>query len=246
MRIGVDEAGRGPAIGPLVVAAFAAPSAEIDSLLALGVDDSKALSRSQRLRVETALTAGAEAGRWSYGIVEASAERIDRAMSVQSLNDLEVVLFAEAISSIDGGLEGTVSKVLALDACDTDAERFGRRVQARLDDRWSDWHVDSQHGMDARDVIVGAASIIAKVSRDAAIERLSESLGFSVGSGYPSDPATVSAIERLVMDEAPHPALRWRWAPVRRAWRLRHHCAAPDRPAPEDGRIGDQATLDRF
>ena len=49
--IGVDEAGRGPVIGPLVVAALAIPPDDIEKLSKLQVKDSKELSPNERLRI---------------------------------------------------------------------------------------------------------------------------------------------------------------------------------------------------
>ena len=49
--IGVDEAGRGPVIGPLVVAALAIPLDDIEILSKLNVKDSKDISPNERLRI---------------------------------------------------------------------------------------------------------------------------------------------------------------------------------------------------
>ena len=46
--IGVDEAGRGPAIGPLVVCALSIPIGDRGILTEIGVDDSKNLTRLKR------------------------------------------------------------------------------------------------------------------------------------------------------------------------------------------------------
>ncbi len=276
MRIGVDEAGRGPAIGPLVVCAFRTSISNLRLLAEIGVDDSKLLTHKQRNHFAKQLKSGSEQGLWSFNIVVAAAERIDRVMAVENLNDLEVTLFAEAISGLneklvdeaisnpsnqDGksGSEKTIGLtrksvetsdetigVLSLDACDVDEARFGNRVFALLQPRYKGWEVESKHGMDALDIVVGAASILAKVKRDEIIQEITAEIGFDIGSGYPSDPKTIAAIPKLIEGSTPHHQCRWRWKTIRRAWQERHGVQPPDRPPPDDGRIGSQTTLDFF
>ena len=47
-RIGIDEAGRGPVIGPLVVGALRVPAVDLPLLHEAGITDSKLLSKSRR------------------------------------------------------------------------------------------------------------------------------------------------------------------------------------------------------
>jgi ribonuclease HII len=289
MRIGVDEAGRGPAIGPLVVCAFQTPISQLERLAEIGVDDSKQLTPIQRKTIANNLTIDAEKGLWSFNIIVANAERIDRIMAIENLNDLEVTLFAEAISGLidkhtneskstnsdpDDLAEpvnhtaqkirarndeqkagrGSESKqfsdetfgVISLDACDVNEARFGNRVFALLQPDWRKWKVESKHGMDAVDIVVGAASILAKVKRDEIIKEIATEIGFDIGSGYPSDPKTIAAIPRLMGGATPHDQCRWRWKTIRRAWREKHGGQPPDRPPPDDSQIGGQTTLDFF
>jgi ribonuclease HII len=97
------------------------------------------------------------------------------------MNTLTVDAHGQALAGVArDSLAGTV------DAGDTDAERFGRRVADRVK---PDVTVDAARRADESDPLVGAASIIAKVERDAHVARLAETYG-EVGSGYPSDPTT--------------------------------------------------------
>ena len=82
---------------------------------------------------------------------------------------------------------------------------------------WPDSTITSEHKADETDPFVGMASILAKEKRDDCIREISEQLGFSVGSGYPSDPNTKKIIPQLLLD-SPHPQLRWSWATVEREW----------------------------
>jgi len=197
-HIGVDEAGRGPAIGPLVVSALNIPERDRSILRDLGVDDSKNLSKKNRLRLYKEILAYTESLDWTIGLVICDARRIDEWMDDGSLNSLEVLLFSEAIADAakpEGNLE------VFLDACDVDEERFGRMVSETLGGRWHDCKIYSEHKMDSRDEVVAAASIIAKVNRDSAMEELSQELNIDLGSGYPSDPKTREALETLCEEE---------------------------------------------
>jgi ribonuclease HII len=195
MRIGVDEAGRGPVIGPLVVCAFASTSNS--ELAELGVRDSKDLSKKRREEIYTTLV------KMPYNIVICSPERID---CHQNLNDLEVELFAEALSVMPLG-------ETMLDACDVNAERFARNVSQK-----SGRECMAEHGADSNHLEVGAASIIAKVTRDRAIDELSKEIGIDLGSGYPSDPKTKAAVKILVQGDTPHDCMRWSWKTTSDAW----------------------------
>ena len=195
MNIGVDEAGRGPVIGPLVVCAFASTSQS--QLRELGVKDSKDLSKKKREELFAILK------EMPHNVVVCSPERIDIS---ENLNNLEVELFAEALSIMPEG-------EIMLDACDVNAERFAKNVS-----RLSDKFCHAEHKADENHPEVSAASIIAKVTRDRLIAEISNELGFDIGSGYPSDPKTKAAVIELVKGETPHDCLRCSWKTVENAW----------------------------
>lgn len=225
--IGVDEAGRGPVIGPLIVGAFMAPAEDGTFLRELGVEDSKCLNKKQREQVAQKLRLHAQERGWQWTVVELSPDRIDAAVAVNGLNLLEAEGFGECIASLwtnEHPLE------LHLDACDVDAVRFGTRVGQALQaleheaDRIRSWH-----GADEESPHVAAASILAKTTRDAWMAKFSEAVGFQAGSGYPSDPATKKALPLLLQGATPHPDLRWSWATTKRAWEDLHGTKAPVR-----------------
>ena len=171
MRFGVDEAGKGPVLGSMFAAAVRADPAALPD----GVGDSKNIKPERRERLAKEIRELADA----VGIAEISVERIDA--NETDMNTLTVKGQAEALSVVAReGLSGTV------DAGDTDAARFGRRVADAVD---ADVAVTAEHGADETDSLVGAASIIAKVARDTHVAELAAEYG-DVGSGYPSDPTT--------------------------------------------------------
>ena len=161
MKIGVDEAGRGSVIGPLVVCAFASISQT--HLKGLGVKDSEDLSKKKRDELFDILS------EMPHNVVICSPERIDNSLN---LNDLEVDLFAEALAIMPEG-------EIMLDACDVNADRFARNVSSK-----SNLNCIAEHKADENHPEVSAASIIAKVTRDRAVEQLSEEMGIDLAKNW--------------------------------------------------------------
>ncbi|HTT16625.1 MAG TPA: ribonuclease HII [Thermoplasmata archaeon] len=200
--VGIDEAGRGAWIGPLVVGAVAVPREASAGVAATGARDSKTLSPVRREEVLARLERCA-----SLRALEAEPAEIDRHVAGHRLNELEARLF--------GRLAREFAPAEArVDACDANARRFGASVAHHAGPHVV---VLSRHRADALDPLVGAASIVAKVRRDRAIRDLAAALGEEVGSGYPSDPVTVAFVRRYVRRaDARPPWLRSSWATTRR------------------------------
>ncbi|RJT00383.1 ribonuclease HII [Halococcus sp. IIIV-5B] len=188
MRFGVDEAGRGPVLGSLFVACVRADPA----VLPEAIDDSKRLPPARREALATDLHGD---DRVSTAVVEVTASEIDDPET--DINALTITAAAGAIDeAVEDGLAGIV------DACDTDAARFGRRVTAATD---ANVAVTAEHGADENHALAGAASIVAKVARDAHIDRLAEEYGL-MGSGYPSDPNTREFLREYVREHGELPS----------------------------------------
>lgn len=178
---GVDEAGRGPVIGPLVVAAVVTD--DVASIEGLGVKDSKVLSPIRRESLSIRIKERAE-----VFVKVVPAWEIDRIRESQTMNEMECKVFAELIDS-------SLAGVAYVDAVDVDEDRFARDISDMLVRKIE---IVSEHKADARYPIVSAASIVAKVRRDMEIENIKIELGYDIGSGYPSDPKTVRALKRMV------------------------------------------------
>jgi len=197
MICGVDEAGKGAVLGPLVVAAVACH--DDTECRSLGARDSKDLTPLQRSRLSHEITA-----RFRYAVISYSPDEIDASRKRMTLNDFMAMAHAEVISRL--GPESAY-----VDACDVDAGRYGRDVSARLR---SPCRIISEHHADQKYAVVGAASIVAKVTRDETIAVLAREYG-EIGSGYPSDPSTVAHLEAyLEVHHHPPPYARRSWATI--------------------------------
>lgn len=182
MLAGVDEAGRGPVLGPLVVAAVLVESDE--PLRELGVKDSKLLSPKKREELEPKVRAVARA----VETVVVTPDELNRKMPKTNLNKIEAAAFAALLRR----LQPTEA---VLDACDVDAKRFGRNVAARA--RLPTCIIRAEHEADANHPVVAAASIVAKVLRDRLVADLAAEHG-SIGSGYSHDATTRAWLEAYV------------------------------------------------
>lgn len=201
--LGLDEAGRGSVLGPLVVGAFAIPSDRVAELRPMGVRDSKMLAPERRRALYASLPSLGRAQ--TVHLVPA---RIDPRVERGELNGLEAEAFAELVVALR-------PDEVRVDACDPNAPRFGRTIRRLCG---LPIPVRSRHKADRDDPVVGAASIVAKVERDAAIAQLEKELACPIGSGYPSDRTTMTFLRAYC---AQHPGsrppwLRTSWAPSRK------------------------------
>jgi ribonuclease HII len=199
MFCGIDEAGRGPVMGPMVVAAvFAEDDA---SLTDIGVKDSKKLSPAVREAMYHKITTTAE-----HKIIILSAKEIDSKRAAVTMNQIELQMFADAVSG------KKVSRVYA-DCPDVNESAFAAELSARL----NNISVIAKHKADDIYPVVSAASIIAKVTRDRMIKEISNELGADIGSGYPSDPVTTDFIAKWIKENGnPPPHTRCSWETVKR------------------------------
>ncbi len=199
---GVDEAGRGCLLGPLIVAGVSASPAEARFLREVGVKDSKKLTASQRESLYPEIVRHSKKVCWVGITPREIDEVVARGRRLRKLNYLEAVYFARVIDRL-GAHRVTV------DASDVIPGRFRDFIVANLE---SSCLVSAHHKADRDFPVVSAASIIAKVERDRAVDRLREAHG-DFGSGYPSDPATRSFFADRMRRGEPLPDF------VRKTWR---------------------------
>ncbi len=175
--LGIDEAGRGCVIGPLVVAGVLVSEKQLEVLRRLGVRDSKKLSRARRAALFS------EIERLAHGLfcVEIAPAELE-----ENLTDVELEAMAQIIRR-----SGADRVVLDLPVGPRAHENFIRMLRRQTH---TDFELIAENGADARYPVVGAASIVAKVHRDRAIEKLREQYG-DFGWGYPGESKTRAFLE---------------------------------------------------
>ena len=195
MICGVDEAGKGSVLGPLVVAAVAVPSE--DALDDLGLKDSKLLSEKERERLYPLIRK-----RCKVATVKLDAQEIDRVRLEMTMNAAVARAHAQAITRL-------APACAIVDACDVNIFRYAEMVKGHLKEPCE---IVSEHHADEKFPVVSAASIIAKVTRDRAIKTLAKKYG-EIGSGYPSDPVTIRYLSAYIDEHRVPPAI------ARKSWK---------------------------
>jgi ribonuclease HII len=205
---GIDEAGRGCVIGPLVVAIVLADAMDRRWFAAQNVRDSKLVPPARR----DALAAAIKDRCW-FHINVASPQMIDIAIADRSrtLNGLELEMMTECLRDLMREHGNRETHVL-IDAPSINAEGFRTKI---LDaSGWPDVdRLDARHHADTNNRTVGAASIIAKAERERLIAELKTEIGCDFGSGYCHDERTIAHIKTAPMG-AEH--VRWSWATATR------------------------------
>ncbi|MDH3678208.1 MAG: ribonuclease HII [Nitrosopumilus sp.] len=197
---GIDDAGRGSMLGPLVIAGISLDKTKIRKLTALGVKDSKKLTAKKREELYKKIISLVD----SYYVVRISTKSIDVSVTKHGLNKLEAKYMAKVISKLDPDSS-------YVDSCDVNPKRFGKEI-SRLSDNQK---VYSHHHADSRFPVVSAASIIAKVARDKSISRLRKV--HDIGSGYPSDTKTIDFVRKYYKKQKTMPDfVRKSWKPTQK------------------------------
>lgn len=197
--LGIDEAGRGSVLGPLVIAGVVIDKRKEAILDNMGVKDSKKLTPARREVLARKLKK-----MFVYDTVVFSARDIDdmRAQGI-NLNEIERRGMQELIEKLD--FDSAI-----VDAVDVKPQRFEDKLR-----RATGKDIKAEHKADDKYIEVSAASIIAKQARDEAISELNkdyEDVG-GIGSGYPSDPTTKKFLSNYTYNQMPD-FVRKSWATV--------------------------------
>jgi len=202
---GLDDAGRGPIIGPLVIAAVMMDQEKLGELSRIGVKDSKLLTAETR----SSLAAKIQAIAIRVSYEEISPAEIDEVVMkgrrLQRLNFLEARCMAKLIAELKPAR-------VWVDASDVKPERYARQILGELPATLKRIVLVSEHKADRRYPIVSAASIMAKVKRDAAISKLWQEYG-NFGSGYVTDPNTINFLKEWRRSHRNYPPI------VRKSWK---------------------------
>jgi len=175
---GIDEAGRGPVIGPLVICGAMIEDKAIDELKKMKIKESKQLTPKQRREFFVRLKDVVR-----YKAIEIWPNEIDEAVGKKdgmNLNWLEAKKSAEIINELN-------PNIVIVDCPSPNTKRYKDYLKGLI--KKKDVEIITEHKADVKYEIVAAASIIAKVIRDKEIRLLEKKYG-KIGSGYPADPIT--------------------------------------------------------
>jgi len=175
MICGIDEAGRGPVIGPMVMAILCGDPGEIKKM---GARDSKKLSPSRREYLFNNLI------KYDYKYFIINPEEIDSYVKNKKLNVMEENYAIKLIEY--------AKYDIYIDSFDVDEKRLENKLK-----KYTDKKIICKHKADDLYPVVSGASIIAKVIRDNEIKKLHGIYG-DFGSGYPSDERTIKFLENAI------------------------------------------------
>jgi len=189
--LGIDDAGRGPLIGPMILAGVLIEKKNEPILRKFGVADSKLLEHKKRIELSKAIKESA----LSFHIVQSEPEQIDNAISSGiNLNTLEAMKTAEIINNINDGKYKKQSITVIIDCPSININAWRSKLLEFIK------HIDNldvvcEHKADYNHPVVSAASILAKVKREEEVLKIKERFG-EIGSGYPSDPLTKDFLKK--------------------------------------------------
>lgn len=203
---GVDDAGRGAIIGPLVIAGVLLEEKDLPKLVALRVKDSKLLSPKRREELSEPIRRLV----LRYHVERLWPAEIDKVVNshikLQKLNRLEAHTMAKVIETLK-------PDKAYVDASDVNEARYKEHILESLSYKPE---IVSEHKADRNYPIVSAASIIAKVERDKAIAELKRKYG-ELGCGYPTDPITIQFLEKWLEQHGEYPDfVRKSWKPAKK------------------------------
>jgi ribonuclease HII len=174
MILGIDEAGKGCIVGPLVIGAVLCKDQDVFSLL---IKDSKMLNAKQRNDAYFFIEEAVEA----FEAVEVSIAEIDKAVVINGFNWLEADHIVKLIDKYK-------PRICYIDCPHPRTNVFKEYIFERI--KHKECNVVCAHKADSKYPVVSAASIVAKVTRDAKVDEIRERVGIDFGSGYLGDPKT--------------------------------------------------------
>jgi ribonuclease HII len=203
--LGIDDSGRGPVIGPMILAGCLINTETNEHLKKAGVKDSKQITPKRREMLSNLIKGKAE----TFEIIMVHPKEIDSKTGLGiNLNDLEALKCAEIINKINKGY-GKIRVVI--DCPSPNITKWTEYLKMKIDNL-SNLEISCEHKADQNHIAVSAASILAKTARDAEIEKIKQRIGENFGSGYTSDPLTMHFLEKNARNEDLHGIFRETWA----------------------------------
>ena len=191
LLLGIDDSGRGPVIGPMILAGCFIDSEIEKEFRSLGVRDSKQLTPRRREFLAEEIRKKAKA----FDIVIVSPEEIDKSKDKGiKLNELEALAAAKIINNINKG-KGKIK--IVLDCPSTSIKKWDDFLKMHIKNL-SNLEIFCEHKADKNHISVSAASILAKSEREKQMDKLKKKYGKEIGSGYTSDPKTQAFVAKNV------------------------------------------------
>ncbi len=204
-HIGIDDAGRGPAIGPMILAGILIDEKEEMEISELGAKDSKLLVPSVRKRIGDLLKK-----KFRFTLQAVSPEEID---SCENLNHLEAQKMAMVINEL---AQLTSENIIAFIDCPSVNIKVWKEYLEQFVVNKERIEIRAEHKADAKYPCVSGASIIAKEKREEEVEKLKKDFHVDFGSGYPADPKTILFLKENFSNSTFEKIIRHSWSTVKK------------------------------
>ena len=205
LKLGIDDAGRGPVIGPMVLAGCLIDDKTEKEFKRLGVRDSKQLTEKRREFLANLIREKAE----TFEVIIITPKEIDHSNKIGiKLNEVEAFASARIINKINKGYKKI--KVV-LDCPSTSIVKWHDFLVSKINNL-SNLEISCEHKADKNHIAVSAASILAKSVREKEMFKLKEEYGQDMGSGYTSDPLTSKFLKRNIKKYNNHDIFRKTWS----------------------------------
>lgn len=189
LKLGIDDAGRGPVIGPMILAGCLIDEETEKEFKKLGVKDSKQLTAKRREFLAEKIREKA----MTFEVIIIYPNEIDgRNEEGVNLNDVEAFACARIINEINKGFD-RISVVI--DCPSTNLSKWQDFLKRNIDNL-SNLEISCEHKADRNHITVSAASILAKSVREKEMDSLRKKYGYEIGSGYSSDSLTTKFLQK--------------------------------------------------
>lgn len=205
LTIGIDDAGRGPLIGPMILAGVLANKEQERKFKSKNIRDSKDIPQPERVSLEKLIKENSI----SHKVIAITPFEIDSALNSPgtNLNKLEASISSKIINALNTKKEKI--KVI-IDCPSTNIQAWKSEVQSKITNP-ENIELICEHKADVNHVSVSAASVLAKVKRESEVSKIRKQFG-DIGSGYPSDPKTKEFLKKYGKDLADEGIFRKSWS----------------------------------
>jgi len=237
LLLGIDDAGRGPVIGPMLLAGILIRKETEQELKEKGVADSKLLTPKKRESLIDLIKTKSLG--WKTHLVTPA--EIDTGMGMGlNLNQVEALAAGNIINQLTASLseEQKDNLTIILDCPSINTSGWKNQLMEYVKEKRFEKIISCEHKADFNHPVVSGASIIAKVTRDAELEKIKEQIGIDFGSGYPSDPNTIKFLKEHANDFKKERIFRESWA----TWQE----ASGHKPSKTENKPPKQKSLEGF
>jgi len=210
--LGIDDSGRGPVIGPMVLAGVLIDRKTELKFRKLGVRDSKLLTAKRREFLAKQIKNHA----YSFQISLTFPEEIDtRTNSGTNLNKIEAIKTAEIINQLTRNINQQNEKIKIIVDCPSPNIEKWQAFLENLIESPEKFIISCEHKADKNHIAVSAASILAKSQREKEIKKIKKQIGKDFGSGYSSDPITQNFLKKHYSKHKKTGLFRETWGTVK-------------------------------